>query len=90
MTPRLVLQGGGTIQILDGFQSNPYRRVLVGSQRRTPQEHEPTYRQRYAVFARGAYALPAVARLVTGDGTPLPGQLGHAGGHRPTSRSTST
>ena len=38
MTPRLVVQGGATIQILDGFQSNPYRRVLVGSQRRTPQE----------------------------------------------------
>lgn len=58
MTPRLVVQGGGTIQLLDGFQSNPYRRVLVGSQNRTPQEHEPTYRQRYAVFARAAYAFP--------------------------------
>ena len=57
MTPRLVVQGGGTIQILDGFQSNPYRSVLVGSIRE-PQEHEPTYRQRYAVFARGAYAFP--------------------------------
>ncbi|HVT10593.1 MAG TPA: DUF3570 domain-containing protein [Polyangia bacterium] len=58
MTPRLVVQGGGTIQLLDGFQSNPYRRVLVGSQRQEPQEHEPTYRQRYAVFARAAYAFP--------------------------------
>ena len=58
MTPRLVVQGGGTIQILDGFQSNPYRRVLVGSQHQEPQEHEPTYRQRYAVFARAAYAFP--------------------------------
>ncbi len=58
MTPRLVVQGGGTIQLLDGFQSNPYRRVLVGSQQRQPQEHEPTYRQRYAVFARAAYAFP--------------------------------
>jgi hypothetical protein len=58
MTPRLVVQGGGTIQLLDGFQSNPYRRVLVGSQHQEPQEHEPTYRQRYAVFARAAYALP--------------------------------
>jgi hypothetical protein len=57
MTPRLVVQGGGTIQILDGFQSNPYRSVLVGSLRE-PQEHEPTYRQRYAVFARAAYAFP--------------------------------
>jgi hypothetical protein len=58
MTPRLVVQGGGTIQILDGFQSNPYRRVLVGSQRQDPQEHEPNYRQRYAVFGRAAYAYP--------------------------------
>jgi hypothetical protein len=58
MTPRLVVQGGGTIQILDGFQSNPYRSVLVGSQRQEPQENEPIYRQRYAVFGRAAYALP--------------------------------
>jgi hypothetical protein len=58
MTPRLVVQGGGTIQILDGFQSNPYRAVLVGSQHQEPQEHEPQFRQRYAVFARAAYAFP--------------------------------
>jgi hypothetical protein len=58
MTPRLVVQGGATIQILDGFQSNPYRKVLVGSQNRTPQEHLPEFRQRYALFARLAYALP--------------------------------
>ena len=58
MTPRLVIQGGGTIQILDGFQSNPYRSVLVGSQHQEPQEHEPLYRQRYALFGRAAYAFP--------------------------------
>ena len=57
MTPRLVVQGGGTIQILDGFQSNPYRSVAVGKIRE-PQEHEPNYRQRYALFARAAYAFP--------------------------------
>src|SRR5207249_4396785 len=39
-TPRLLLQAGGTVQILDGFQSNPYRSVLVGNQHRTPQENE--------------------------------------------------
>ncbi|HVX96534.1 MAG TPA: DUF3570 domain-containing protein [Polyangia bacterium] len=59
-TPKLLLQIGSTIQILDGFQSNPYRMVLVGMQHRTPQEREPQFRQRYAVFVRGAYALPAV------------------------------
>jgi hypothetical protein len=58
MTPRLVVQTGATIQILDGFQANPYRKVLVGSQNRTPQEHLPEFRQRYAFFARLAYALP--------------------------------
>ena len=58
MTPRLVVQGGATIQILDGFQANPYRKVLVGSQARTPQEHLPDFRQRYALFARLAYAFP--------------------------------
>jgi len=58
MTPRLVIQGGATIQILDGFQANPYRKVLVGSQNRTPQEHLPQFRQRYALFARLAYAFP--------------------------------
>ncbi len=57
MTPRLVIQGGSTIQILDGFQSNPYRRVLVGSQHQEPQEHEPLTRQRYALFGRAAYAF---------------------------------
>lgn len=56
-TPRLVIQGGGTIQILDGFQSNPYRRVLVGSSNHEPQEREPELRQRYALFARAAYAF---------------------------------
>lgn len=57
MTPRLVVLGGATIQLLDGFQSNPYRSVLLGSERRTPQEHHPQYRQRYAGFVRLAYAL---------------------------------
>ena len=57
-SPRLLLQAGSTIQILDGFQSNPYRSVRVGSQHRAPQEHMPQYRQRYALFGRAAYAVP--------------------------------
>lgn len=60
VTPRLLLQGGVTGQVIDGFQSNPYRSVLVGSQHRTPQEHEPRYRQRLATFLRTVYALPAL------------------------------
>ena len=59
-TPKLLLQVGSTIQILDGFQSNPYRSVGLGTQAAQPQEHLPIYRQRYAVYARGVYALPAV------------------------------
>lgn len=59
-TPRLLLQGGATLQILDGFQSNPYRRVLVGTQGRTPQESMPEDRQRYALFARANYAIPSL------------------------------
>jgi hypothetical protein len=58
MTPRLIVQAGGTIQILDGFQSNPYRQVSLGTQGHTPQEHEPLLRQRYALFGRLAYAFP--------------------------------
>lgn len=60
MTPRLVVQGGGTIQVLDGFQSNPYRSVALGSSGAQPQEHEPQFRQRYALFGRAAYAVPAL------------------------------
>jgi hypothetical protein len=60
MTPRLVVQGGGTIQILDGFQANPYRSVELGQNGTTPQEHVPDKRQRYAIFGRAAYALPSI------------------------------
>jgi hypothetical protein len=69
-TPRLLLQGGGTLQVTEGFQSSPYRTVFVGSQGRSPQEHVPDKRQRYAVFSRARLALPemraalaAMARL---------------------------
>ncbi len=57
-TPRLLLQGGATAQILDGFQANPYRQVELGSAARAPQESLPTLRQRYALFGRAAYAFP--------------------------------
>jgi hypothetical protein len=60
VTPRLLLQGGGTVQILQGFQSNPYRSVQLGRSGNRPQESLPDLRQRYAVFSRAAYALPAL------------------------------
>jgi hypothetical protein len=65
-TPRLLLQGGGTLQITDGFQSNPYREVFVGSQGRSPQEHVPTLRQRYALFGRARYAIPEIRAALGG------------------------
>jgi hypothetical protein len=60
VTPRLLLQTGGTMQILDGFQANPYRRVQLGPAGRTPQESLPNFRQRFALFGRGGYAIPAL------------------------------
>lgn len=66
LTPRLVAQVGGTIQVLDGFQSNPYRSVLLGQNHQTPQEREPQFRQRYAAFVRGAYALPEMRASALG------------------------
>jgi hypothetical protein len=59
-TPRLLLQGGATLQVVEGFQASPYRKVFVGSQGRAPQEHLPTLRQRYAGFARARVAVPEV------------------------------
>jgi hypothetical protein len=63
-TPRLLLQVGATAQILDGFQSNPYRQVELGSAARTPQESLPTLRQRFALFGRAAYAFPRTRTAV--------------------------
>jgi hypothetical protein len=67
-TPRLLLQGGGTLQVIDGFQSSPYRRVFVGNQGRSPQEHVPTLRQRYALFGRARLALPELRAAASAMG----------------------
>ena len=51
LTPILVSDLSATFQVLDGFQSNPYRRVrLFGTVE--AQESEPLLRQRVAVQAR--------------------------------------
>lgn len=47
LTQWLVLQGTLSAQLLDGFQSNPYRAVRIG--RIAAQEHHPGNRARYAV-----------------------------------------
>lgn len=58
VTPWMLLQVGATGQILDGFQANPYRQVLLGP--RAVQEHLPDVRNRLAVFARGKFALKPI------------------------------
>jgi hypothetical protein len=65
-TPLLLLSLGSTLQILDGFQSNPYRAVRLGPEGREPQERLPQHRQRFALFARAHLAIPplrAAARV---------------------------
>ncbi len=65
-TPLLLLTLGSTLQILDGFQSNPYRAVRLGPEGREPQERLPQHRQRFALFARAHQAVPplrAAARV---------------------------
>ncbi|HEX2676502.1 MAG TPA: DUF3570 domain-containing protein [Polyangiales bacterium] len=46
-TPVLTMQLGASAQLLHGFQSNPYRAVLIG--KTAAQEHHPNERARYGV-----------------------------------------
>jgi hypothetical protein len=50
LTPTMNLQFALYGQILEGFQSNPYRRVRVGPS--SPQEHIPDTRDRWSITAR--------------------------------------
>jgi hypothetical protein len=52
MNIQLALYG----QVLEGFQSNPYRRVRIGSN--SPQEHIPDTRDRWSITARVNRYLP--------------------------------
>lgn len=54
-TPWLLLQAGLTGQVLQGFQANPYRQVLLGQ--RAVQEHLPGVRNRLSLFGRAKFAL---------------------------------
>ena len=56
LTPTMNLQIALFGQVLDGFQSNPYRRVRVGGN--TPQEHIPNERARWSITARLNRFLP--------------------------------
>ena len=57
LTPTLNMQVAVYGQILDGFQSNPYRRVRVGPNE--PQEHIPDERARWSITTRLNKYLPA-------------------------------
>jgi hypothetical protein len=56
LSPTMVLQLGVFGQIIDGFQSNPYRRVRVAGV--DAQENVPLVRDRLALFARMNIAFP--------------------------------
>jgi hypothetical protein len=56
LTPTMNLQIAGYGQVLEGFQSNPYRRVKIGGN--SPQEHIPDTRARWSVTARLNRFLP--------------------------------
>lgn len=56
LSPTMNMQVGLFGQILEGFQSNPYRRVRVGGN--SPQEHIPDTRARWSLTARLNRFLP--------------------------------
>lgn len=56
ITPVFQLQAVYTLQVIDGFQSDPYRSVVVGEGLKS-QEYEPLNRMRHAVALRGNYFM---------------------------------
>jgi len=62
LTPTMNMQLALYGQVLDGFQSNPYRRVRVNED--TPQENIPTLRDRWSVSARVNRFLPKIHAAV--------------------------
>jgi len=65
LTPTMNLQVAGYGQVLEGFQSNPYRRVRVGPN--SPQEHIPDTRDRWSLSARLNRFLPKLHSAVHVD-----------------------
>lgn len=66
LSPTMNLQLALFGQVLEGFQSNPYRRVQVGPN--TPQEHIPDTRARWSITARLNRYLPKLAAAAHFDG----------------------
>ena len=65
LSPTMNMQIAGYGQVLDGFQSNPYRRVRIGPN--APQEHIPDTRARWSVSARLNRYLPKLKSAVHFD-----------------------
>jgi hypothetical protein len=65
LTPTMNLQVAGFGQVLEGFQSNPYRRVRIGQN--SPQEHIPSTRDRWSLSARLNRFLPKLHSAVHVD-----------------------
>ena len=65
VSPTMNLQLAGYGQVLDGFQSNPYRRVRIGPN--APQEHIPDTRARWSASARLNRYLPKLKSAIHVD-----------------------
>jgi hypothetical protein len=65
LTPTMNLQFAAYGQVLEGFQSNPYRRVRIGQN--SPQEHIPDTRDRMSFSARLNRFLPKLHSAVHFD-----------------------
>ncbi|TMQ22805.1 MAG: DUF3570 domain-containing protein [Deltaproteobacteria bacterium] len=65
LSPTMNLQIAGYGQVLEGFQSNPYRRVRIGEN--SPQEHIPDTRDRWSLSARLNRFLPRLHSAVHFD-----------------------
>ena len=65
LTPLMNLQLAAYGQVLEGFQSNPYRRVRIGQN--SPQEHIPSTRDRWSLSARLNRFLPKLHSAVHFD-----------------------
>ena len=65
LSPTMNLQIAGFGQVLEGFQSNPYRRVRIGQN--SPQEHIPDTRDRWSLSARLNRFLPGLHAAVHFD-----------------------
>ena len=65
LSPTMNMQLALFGQILEGFQSNPYRRVRIGPN--APQEHIPDTRARWSISARVNRFLPALKSAVHFD-----------------------